>query len=249
MLLNFIGNGSAFNVTNGNTSAFYREGDKFLLLDCGETVMERIIKSKLLDGVNKIYIANTHLHGDHAGSLSSFIYYSFYAKGIVPRIVASDYPLKDKELATFLQFSGTNKNFYSFCGENLENEFWGIKSLKYNKVSHDNKITASYAINITMADGKKIYFSGDTNDFEYIKAVGNALREGDEFYCDTCFAEYEGNVHCNIHRLAQAIPEEKRGQVYSMHLDNNNELLYYINYYGFKLAENIDLLQNDSYLY
>ena len=100
-----------------------------------------------------------------------------------------------------------------------------------------------------MADGKKIYFSGDTNDFEYIKAVGNALREGDEFYCDTCFAEYEGNVHCNIHRLAQAIPEEKRGQVYSMHLDNNNELLYYINYYGFKLAENIDLLQNDSYLY
>lgn len=249
MLLKFIGNGSAFNVENGNTSAFYREGDKFLLIDCGESVFEKIVKERLLDGINKIYIANTHLHGDHAGSLSSFIYYAFYAKGIIPRIVASDYPQKDQELASFLMFSGVNKNFYYFCGSNLDNEFNSLHSLKYNKISHDKKITASYAINISLTDGRKIYFSGDTNDFNYINAVGENLKEGDEFYCDTCLADYEGNVHCNVHKLAAVIPEDKRGQVYAMHLDNNYDLISILGYYGFKVAERGNFNQNENTLY
>ena len=47
MELKFLGRGSAFNVKEGNTAAYYKEGDKMLLIDCGETVFSTIVKHML----------------------------------------------------------------------------------------------------------------------------------------------------------------------------------------------------------
>ena len=41
-MLKFIGTGSAFNQDLGNTSAYIKDGETLLLIDCGETVFQRI---------------------------------------------------------------------------------------------------------------------------------------------------------------------------------------------------------------
>ena len=56
-MLKFIGTGSAFNQDLGNTSAYIKDGETLLLIDCGETVFQRIKEIKLLDDVKKVYIA------------------------------------------------------------------------------------------------------------------------------------------------------------------------------------------------
>ena len=38
-ILRFLGRGAAFNPALGNTSAYVREGERLLLLDCGESVL------------------------------------------------------------------------------------------------------------------------------------------------------------------------------------------------------------------
>ena len=42
MKLNFLGRGAAFNPKEGNTAAFIKEGDRLLLIDCGESVFRQI---------------------------------------------------------------------------------------------------------------------------------------------------------------------------------------------------------------
>ena len=231
MLLNFIGNGSAFNVFRGNTSAYYKENDKLLLLDCGESIFERIVRLNLLNGVNEVYVAITHLHSDHAGSLSSLIYYIFYIKNFKVNLVA-DSDTKDADLKKLLEITGVKPQLYNWCGRNLNNSFSSIEGLDFVKVSHYKDLKESSAVEISLTDGRKIFFTGDTNDEEYISKVVANLNEGDELYCDTCLADYPGNPHTNVNKLASLVPIEKRKQVYTMHYDDER-LLELIDKYGF----------------
>lgn len=91
--LKFIGNGSCFNTTFGNNSAYYIDEEKqsLLLIDCGESIFERIKKQKILEKVKDIYILITHMHTDHVGSLSSLLFFCEYRKGIIPTVI---YPEK-----------------------------------------------------------------------------------------------------------------------------------------------------------
>ena len=79
-MLKFIGTGSAFNQDLGNTSAYIKDGETLLLIDCGETVFQRIKEIKLLDDVKKVYIVITHNHSDHIGSLGSLVEYLYFIK-------------------------------------------------------------------------------------------------------------------------------------------------------------------------
>lgn len=78
MQLKFLGTGSAFNVKRGNNCAYYKEGESILFLDFGESIFEKVVKKNVLSGIKNIFVAITHLHGDHAGSLSTLIYYACF---------------------------------------------------------------------------------------------------------------------------------------------------------------------------
>ena len=78
MELKFLGRGSAFNVEEGNTSAYYKSKNDMLLIDCGSDVFKKIVKKHLLDNVYDLYIAITHSHPDHIGSLGDLIFYCYY---------------------------------------------------------------------------------------------------------------------------------------------------------------------------
>ena len=81
-MLKFIGTGSAFNTKLGNTSAYIKDNNTLLLIDCGELTFARILSLNLLDDVNEVHIAITHTHPDHIGSLGSLIFYCFFIKKI-----------------------------------------------------------------------------------------------------------------------------------------------------------------------
>jgi ribonuclease BN (tRNA processing enzyme) len=101
--LTFLGIGSAFSPEYDNTSAFYKDKDVFLLIDCGETITRKILKYNLLEGINKVLILITHLHADHVGSLEAFInYLHIFKKEIEYQIIYND----KNSLIKFLKLQG-----------------------------------------------------------------------------------------------------------------------------------------------
>ena len=79
MELKFLGRGAAFNPKEGNNSAYFVENNQLFLIDCGESIFERLVESGLLESVESINLMITHTHSDHIGSLGSLAMYSFYA--------------------------------------------------------------------------------------------------------------------------------------------------------------------------
>ena len=233
MFLKFLGNGSGFCVDKGNNCAYFKEDNRILFLDFGDGTFEKVVSQKLLDGVDEVYVAVTHLHGDHAGGLGSLCLFDRFAKNITTHFVESDDYAKDNCLMQYLLLQGCSQMF-KFCGPELDGKFKNIKYCTYYPVSHVEPLD-SFAIELGLADGRTIFYSGDTNDEEYIKGVTEILKPKDEFYCDTCLADYDGNVHTNIEKLKKIVPHSKRKQVYCMHLDSD-KIYDLAEEYGFQVA-------------
>ena len=75
-MLRFLGCGGAFNTALGTNAAFFTHNGNLYLLDCGETVFERAKLSGLLDSAKEIFVAVTHFHSDHVGSLGTLLGYT-----------------------------------------------------------------------------------------------------------------------------------------------------------------------------
>lgn len=225
--LKFIGRGSAFNVKEGNNSAYIKKDNKFILLDCGEGVFQRIIENKLLDNVDSVEVLITHLNADHVGSLSTLIFYCYYMKKITPIIY---YP--NLELEKLLRLMGHDKEYILREIEADINFNINRLKVKFIPVPH-MKIMDCYGLNISDED-KRIYYSGDSNNIP--KEIIGELDKIDEIYQDTCIAEYEGNIHLSLRKLSELVPDQYRSKVYCMHIDNN-DLIERATKLGFNIAE------------
>lgn len=227
--LKFLGRGSAFNVKEGNTSAYIKQDGLLLLVDCGESVFQRILEKKLLDDVKEVNVLTTHLHSDHCGSLSSLIMYCYFVKKIPVNVL---YPDK-KEIIDYLYLSGCTEDMFNY----INPDGIGINSLNLGITMCPSKHVEeirSYSYLLWFDEGNKIYYSGDTSKVS--DAVLRLLKDGHIVYHDTCLAEYEGNVHTSLKVLCDAIPKEYRRQVYCMHIDNI-ELIEKAKNEGFNVVE------------
>ena len=214
-MLNFIGRGSAFNVKEGNTSAYIKTDNNLFLLDCGESVFKEIIERKLLDGVEIVNIFVSHLNSDHVGSLSSLLFYLKYKTDIYDNVSVICGQNIENDLINLLKING-NSDTNVVCGvediylEMLENG--GIKLIEVNHIQD----MSSYGI-IFKHDDKFIYYSGDSNEIPY-----EILKDIDKInyiYQDTCLADYEGNVHLSLKKLCELIEPKHRSKVSIMHID------------------------------
>ncbi len=126
-MLKFIGTGNAVNSEMGNTSAYIKENETLLLIDCGSTVFSRIKEINLLDDVKNVYVINTHTHNDHIGSLATLIGYLYFSKNIVTNIVltnSDNSEAQENTLRSFLTLSGVSEDYYEFVyGDMMEDVF------------------------------------------------------------------------------------------------------------------------------
>jgi hypothetical protein len=223
-MLKFIGRGSAFNVKEGNTSAYYINDKHLILIDCGESIFERIINMNLLDGIEKVSVIITHLNSDHVGSLSSLIYYCYYIKKFKPIIL---FPTKD--LSTLLKLMGHKNEFrYWESYRELDKNI----AVRFFQTTHIDGMDC-YSI-LLKIDKQLIFYSGDSNDLRHYQALN--FINANYIYQDISLADYEGNVHLSLKRLCESVPKEYRNKVYCMHLDCD-DLIDVARLEGFNVVE------------
>lgn len=229
--LKFIGRGCAFNPKEGNTSAYHIIDDHLILIDCGEGIFERIMDINLLKDINKVDILITHLHSDHAGSLSSLIYYLYYVKKIIATIT---FPAKSNFDSFFIEQGNIEGIHYKL---NTTSKF--IKDIEIipNHTSHyelfrdvqTGEVISNPSEAITpvinafnsygyylKSPNKTIYYSGDSNEFNI------DLSKVDLVYQDCSIVDIDPFPHLTFNKLCKAVRNEDRHKVYLMHIDSDD---------------------------
>lgn len=231
--LNFLGRGSSFNVLEGNTSAFIKDENKLILIDCGETVFKSLIENSLLNNIEEIDVILTHLHSDHVGSLSSLIHYSYYVLCAPINII---YPEPDK-INQLLSLLGNEPNHYNIKSFN-DKGIYTMRdySIQYFLLPHDTNMN-NYGY-IIEKDNYSIFYSGDCSDLsEYL--IEEILSDNiDAVYIEVSSKSYNGNPNLSFNKLCDIIPREHRNKTYCMHLDaNDRDLIMMILSYGFNIVD------------
>ena len=216
-MLKFIGTGSAFNTKLGNTSAYIKENNTLLLLDCGELTFDRILSLNLLSDVEEVHIAVTHAHPDHIGSLGSLIFYCYFIKKIKPIFHSAD-----TDFIRLLEIMGITEEHCEFdnC---ISDQVADIKNLNFQLLfiptKHVKELTSFGILLLNIITRENAYYSGDS--YEIPKSILYGLKCGElnYLYQDTCKADYDGNAHLSLRKLTELIPEGLRGKIFIMHTD------------------------------
>jgi ribonuclease BN (tRNA processing enzyme) len=226
MELTFIGKGSAFNPQLGNNSAYIKAGSSLFLLDCGGTVFSKLLEkdvngSFILDGVDTVIIAITHLHPDHIGSLGDLIYYCNYVIKNPARII---YP-NSVDLQQLLYKMGVRSNMYHFIdtkvGQTIGYKFNEMEFfIEPVEVVHFMGLL-SYAF-LLQTNDKTIYYSGDSKEIP--QDILKMLTDGkiDEFYHDISGHPVDVREywpHLQYEDAVKLLPLSVRDKIYFMHMD------------------------------
>lgn len=225
-MLKFIGTGSAFNTKLGNNSAYYKEGNQMLLIDCGSNTFHRIKESNLLEGVEHIHVLITHTHADHVGSLADLILYTYYSHGEFAKTKVTVYSPFDTKVDKVLELNGcverVHHNLVLFGGEVRHQIEEMDISVLFFASKHVNELR-SYSLEIEIK-GDTIYYSGDIKSLDTVTIWSIESDVYSACYIDTCSQHYEGNVHLSLFNLHQSIRKENRDIIWCMHLDEKFEV-------------------------
>lgn len=221
-MLKFIGSGSAFNTKLGNNSAYYKEGNQMLLIDCGSDIFQRIKESDLLKDVEQIHVLVTHTHADHVGSLADLILYAYYSHGEFAKKKVVVHSLLSTGAKDVLRLNGVLENVHYDYATLRHDTITTIPSLKTTIVNcfetkHVDELN-SFGFELSI-EGSTILYTGDASDLDedILEAINTNFF--DYAFIDTCKADYNGNVHLSLRKLTELIKSEARDRVYCMHLD------------------------------
>lgn len=237
MDLKFLGRGAAFNPKEGNTSAYFIEKKDLFLIDCGESVFERLIDKNLLEKIDSVNVMITHTHSDHIGSLGSLVMYSFYTLHKPLNIILPENAKHLSNIENILSGFGCTKLMYNYVfEESFDNKHNTFNNIRYIVTNHCKELNC-YGLLFNTNNGI-VYYSGDTNDVNSIKALIDSKKQIDKLYIDTTSINYPGNVHLYIGILNDIIPNKLKKYVYCMHF-NSDDCIYKAKEYGFNVVENV----------
>ena len=198
-VLKFLGSDSGFGASNN--SAYIEERDKLIIIDCGFTVFQQIKEKFDLNKYKEINVIITHLHNDHAGTLSQLILYSYFVFNKKVNVISMCSKIKE-----YLDITGTPEDAYK-----LHNNFENIEFIK----TEHTKYLDSYGFKLWV-NGKESVYTGDTNRLEPFMKYINDI---DEFYVDV--SRY-GGAHLKLEDIIDKLREIKKQNVsiYLMHIDD-----------------------------
>lgn len=200
-ILKFIGSDSGFGAKNN--SAYIEGENKITIIDCGFTVFQELQKKFDFNKYNEINVIITHLHNDHAGTLSQFILYLYFIYNKTVNVIS-----KCEKIKEYLDITGTPEEAYILKRED--------KNIEFIKTEHVKHLDAyGFKLNI---DGKTIVYTGDTNTLEPFKKY---LDDVNEFYVDV---SKFGGAHLKIDDVIDELKKIKNNEIdiYLMHIDKRN---------------------------
>jgi len=232
-MLKFLGRGSAFNVKEGNTSAYTAEKGSILLFDCGESVFNAMRQQNVLQGIPDVNVLITHTHPDHAGSLGTLAMYTRFEKKSRLNILLDENALHLKNIEGLLEASGVKPDWVNF--KNVDTlGFDNVGNLRFVPTSHCDEIK-SHGIAFDTPCGSS-YYSGDTREITQIYDIITGGNTIDKVYVDVTTLDYSKNVHLSLRELDQAIPQGLREKFYCMHV-NNDDCIARAKQLGFNVVE------------
>ena len=199
IMLNFFGSDAGFG--EKNNSAYYEKDNEIYIIDCGFTVFQEIRKNIDFSKYKKINIIITHLHNDHAGSLSQVILLAWFAYNKKVNVISHC-----ENIEKYLEITGTPKDTYEVKKE--------LDNLKFIKTDHVKELDC-YGF-VWKVNGKKIVYTGDTYTLEpYMESLKNA----DEFYTDI---SKNGGVHLKFDDVYEQLKNIKQNgtKVILIHIDD-----------------------------
>jgi len=222
-LLKFISYGN-YSHELGNNSAYLKENNNLLLIDCGSTIFNSILEQGILDDINKIHILITHTHDDHIGSLSSLLLYLKYNHPTkIDYTIIVPEPIQ-KSVRKHLKRGGVTDDLfiivkplvgtYYIQDPNDESKTW--ISFKCKETRHVPELKCfSYCFKYK---GHDYFYSGDTAELsvEDIERIQN-------LYYKMSYIDVTGNpnnpCHLPFNTLCNLLMPEVRQHVTCMHLD------------------------------
>ena len=195
----FLGKDSGFG--EKNNSAYFEDGKSLTIIDCGFTVFQELKKKFDFDNYQNINVIITHLHNDHAGSLSQLILYLWFTFNKKTNIYS-----KCKNIKEYLDITGTPSDAYT-----LKDDSSNIKFIKTEHV----KYLDSYGFSMNIKDRKIVY----TGDMCTIDPFLPYLEDADEFYVDV---SKFGGAHLKIDDIIRKLQELKESgiNINFMHMDD-----------------------------
>ncbi len=197
--LKFLGKDSGFG--EKNNSAYYETEKSLIIIDCGFTVFQELKKKFDFTKYEDINVIITHLHNDHAGSLSQLILYLWFTYNKKINIIS-----KCNNIKEYLKITGTPDEAYALADNSEKITFINTEHVKY---------LDSYGVKIIL-NNKKIVYTGDTCIIEPFLPY---LKDADEFYVDV--SKY-GGAHLKIDDIIEKLRElAKSGiNIIPMHMDD-----------------------------
>ena len=167
----------------------------------GFSIFQKLKNTFGFSRYNKIGVIITHLHNDHAGSLSQFILYIWFVYH--KKVTVFCHCEKIKE---YLDITGTTEEAYE-----LKNN---TDFLQFIKTEHAKELD-SYGFKLNI-NGKSIVYTGDTKTLEPFLPY---LKECDEFYVDV--SNFDG-VHVKFADSIEILRKIKTNHtsIFLMHLDD-----------------------------
>ncbi len=220
MKLTFMGRGAAFNVMEGNTNAYYIEDDKLLMVDCGETMFEKMRKNNILDGIKEVYVLVSHTHSDHCGSLGSFGLYCQFVLQSKLKIIVCHNEEYVNDLDTLMRIFGCTKKAYEFLyEEEIDGMFKGFDSVRYELTKHDYMLTC-YSFVFETNEGA-IFYSADTRVVDNMMHFIDTHEDIDCIYMEVTDLKNDNDIHLNLDQLLAVMTDEIKEKIYMMHLRND----------------------------
>ena len=202
--LTFLGKDSGFK--KNNNSAYIEKNNDLILIDCGFAIFEKAKEKFNFSKYDNIKIIITHLHNDHAGSLSQLIMYLWFVLNKKVTVISNC-----KDISTYLKITGTPEESYSLSSKE--------ENIKFIKTEHVKEID-SYGFEMII-DNKKIVYTGDTKTIEPFE---NFVEDADEFYVDV---SKFGGVHLKIDDILEKLQkiQQKGTKIILMHMDDEQYII------------------------
>jgi phosphoribosyl 1,2-cyclic phosphodiesterase len=230
-LLKFLGGKAGFQFDNTSSFIYEPETKEFFLIDCGEDVFDKLYDFGYLkkEEVCHFYIAITHMHSDHVGSLGALVHHC-EVEGIACHIYFPSSFILKQWLQNIDLHENENLKIFGDVTNTREIDF-GPVQIKPEPTIHTGKFPEyGYHIQIKRTPEKLIYYSGDYNGQKpTLESLLTNLLSGEihELYLDIG----KGNpVHLDIDQLLGKIDTMKvtsdiQKKIYMMHLDSKMEKL------------------------